>query len=114
MIIPVKEVVTNAFSSAQAQKLREEIQKNVDANKEIVLDFEGVNKFTTLFFNFSTGYFINKLGKEKYDKVIKVINLSALGESTYNNSYANAIRDEISSDEINDEIINILQGQDEN
>ena len=112
-VIRVADIIENAFSSNQAEILKEEIQKYLDENKEVCLDFDGIDKFTTLFFNFSTGYFISRLGKEQYDKLVTLKNLTALGESTYNNSYQNAIRDDYENAVIENKIIDILNNLDE-
>ena len=95
--------------------LRDEIKKLLDAGaQKIEIDFSGITVFTTLFFNFSTGVFINEMGKEKYDTIFEITNLDDLGESTYNHSYNNCIRDEIKGDEeINAKILEILNGIDE-
>lgn len=110
--IKVMDFIPNAFSSEQALILKRKIEEALKEEEEIQIDFTGINKYTTLFFNFSTGYFINKLGRKEYDSRIKVKNLTQLGESTYQNSYDNAVRDKIRSD-IADEIMNILNNQDE-
>ncbi len=111
--IKVSDIITNAFSSEQAALLKEEMKKYLENNEKILLDFAGINKYTTLFFNFSTGYFIGKIGKENYDKLVELENLSNLGQSTYQNSYNNAIRDDFENATIENEIINILKNPDE-
>lgn len=109
--IKVKDYISSAFSNEQAMELRNEIQKYLSEDK-ITLDFEDISQYTTLFFNFSTGYFIKKLGKDKYDKQFEIINLSELGESTYNHSYNNSLRD-VKDEEIKNAILSILQNIDE-
>lgn len=113
--IKVNDFLQSAFSNEQAEILKKEIKKSVE-NKEdkIVLDFDGITKFTTLFFNFSTGYFLSSLGKEKYDKMFEIINLNDLGESTYIHSYNNSVRNELKgSEEIQAQIMNIINNTDE-
>lgn len=110
--IKVMDFIPNAFSSEQALILKRKIEEGLENQREIQIDFEGISKYTTLFFNFSTGYFINKLGKAEYDSRIKVKNLTKLGESAYQNSYDNSVSDKIQKD-IEDEIMNILNSQDE-
>lgn len=111
--IKVLEFIPNAFSSEQAEKLKEIIHENLKKKNKVNLDFDGIDKFTTLFFNFSTGYFITELGEDEYNKWITVSNLSSLGESIYKNSYTNAVRSDVINQKIQDEINNILNGQDE-
>ena len=111
--IEVSSIITNAFSSDQALKLRDEMDKYLSNEEEVTLDFTDINKFTTLFFNFSTGYFISTLGRNKYDSLVKVINLSDFGQNTYKNSYNNAIRNDYKNATIKNEIISILENPDE-
>lgn len=113
-IIKVSEIIPNAFSSDQAIKLRDEMKKHLNNKENILLDFSGIDKYTTLFFNFCTGFFIRELGKEKYDELVRLDNLSNLGQSTYQNSYNNAIRDDYDSPTIEDEINNILKNIEDN
>ena len=90
--IMVKDLFSSAFSESKALILRDEIQKLIDSNQSVVIDFSGISKFTTLFFNFSTGYFVSVLGPKEYDEKIRLVGLSELGESTYNSSYENTIK----------------------
>ena len=112
-VIRVSDIIENAFSSDQAEALKKEMEKYLAEKKEICLDFDGIDKFTTLFFNFSTGYFIGKLGKDEYAKLVTLEHLSALGESTYSNSYNNAIRGDYENAIIENKIIDILKNLDE-
>lgn len=92
MRVFVKELIPNAFSSQQADILKKVIEDGLENNETVELDFSGIGRFTTLFFNFSTGVFITKLGPSDYRKRIKVENLSELGKSTYYNSFENAAK----------------------
>ena len=112
-ILKINDFLPNAFSSEQAEQLREKIN-NVISDDKIVLDFAGIAKFTALFFNLSTGYFMSLLGKEAYDAKFDIRNLNKLGESTYIHSYNNSVRDEVcGSDEMREKIMNIINGTDE-
>lgn len=111
--IKVNDFLPSAFSNEQAELLKSKVSDVLKEDK-IVLDFSGITKFTTLFFNFSTGYFINLLGKEEYDSKFDIQNLNELGESTYIHSYNNSVRDELSgSDEMQAEILKIINSTDE-
>lgn len=48
-VIRVADIIENAFSSNQAEMLKAEMGKYLVENKEVCLDFEGIDKFTTLF-----------------------------------------------------------------
>ena len=112
--IKVSGIIPNAFSSEQAMKLRAEMKTHLDNNEKIMLDFSEIDKYTTLFFNFCTGFFIREMGKQNYDELVKLDNLSDLGKSTYQNSYSNAIRDDYDSATIENEINNILKNIEDN
>lgn len=92
--IIVKQLCSNTFSKKNALLLRNEISKSLNQEESIMLDFEDTSKYTTLFFNFSTGYFISLLSKEEYDKRISLKGLSPLGKSMYKASYNNAVMKE--------------------
>ena len=109
-IIAVKKLFSNAFSEKNALILRSEVQKLLNTKEKILIDFEGISKYTTLFFNFSTGYFISLLGVEKYNEKISLKGLSSLGKRTYQNSYKNAIKSYPT--EIQKEILNIISNPD--
>lgn len=112
-IIKVNDFLQSAFSNEQAELLREKIDGVINDDK-IILDFTGITKFTTLFFNFSTGYFVNQLGKKAYDAKFDIQNLNKLGESTYIHSYNNSVRDEVcGSNEMREKIMSIINGTDE-
>lgn len=105
--ILVKELFSSAFSESKAIVLREEIEKILAQKETVVIDFADISKYTTLFFNFSTGYFVSLLGPEEYNANIKLEGLSDLGESTYKSSYDNAI--EKYNPKMHDEILDIIR-----
>lgn len=109
--VVVRELFSSAFSESKAVLLRNIIQEKMNLNENIELDFTGIEKFTTLFFNFSTGYFISVLGPNEYDKRISLTGLSELGESTYKSSYNNAI--EKYNPEQNEKILSIIESPEE-
>ena len=112
--INVANFLQSAFSNDQAEMLKGKIEEALNKEEKITIDFKGITKFTTLFFNFSTGYFITTLGKKKYDDIFQVVNLNELGQSTYNHSYNNCIRDEQSGNsDILSKIRDIIEGMDD-
>lgn len=91
--IIVKDLFSSAISKNNALLLREYIIQLLEKNRIVRLDFSGITRYTILFFNFSTGYFIFKLdGKEEYNKRIKIEGLTKLGQSFYTDSYNNAVK----------------------
>ena len=107
--IVVNELFKSAFSQENALILRGKIEECLKNEDKIILDFSGISKFTTLFFNFSTGYIISTLGPKKYDEFISVTNLSPLGKSTYESSYKNAVEKYKPNKEVEEKILNIIK-----
>lgn len=91
-IIKVADFCSNAITLEDGQKIRMELEPYFKENQEVTLDFSGVSKFVTLFFNNCTGYYILNNSPQKYDELLKVENLSTLGESVYLFSRENAIK----------------------
>ncbi len=105
--IVVRDLFSSAFSESKAMILKNKMITDLKTEKKIEVDFTGITKFTTLFFNFSTGAILASLGPEEYDRRIILIGLSELGQSTYKSSYENA-KSKYSPDKENEilEIIN--------
>ena len=113
-IIKVNDFIQSSFSNEQANILKKCIESALKEKQDkIVLDFEGITRYTTLFFNFSTGYFLKLLGRERYDSIFELRNLSTLGESTYLHSYNNSLKAEYDSDKVREAINNILLNSNE-
>ena len=71
------------------------------------------NALETPFFNTSLGAIILKYGVEKFDAMVEIKNLDALGEETYQHSRNNAIvflKNKINRDNIADIVERNLQG----
>jgi len=82
-IIKANEHVANGFSVEDAEKLRPHIHEVVLKKTPVLLDFDGVKFFTTLFFSQALTYLVGEIGADEYDGLIKVKNLSESGEATY-------------------------------
>ena len=63
----MKELSTGASCNRDAEKLAKEIER-----------------YATLFFNFSLLPYARQLGKQKYDDTFFLINLDEIGEEDYN------------------------------
>lgn len=114
MIIKVIDHIDTAFSIEDAECLERQFIDYVEKEDVIVLDFEGIEYFTTLFFNNAISKYVLLLSKDVYDKRFKIIGLSEVGETTYNHSLENAIEYSSMSEQerkIKDEIV--LETQDE-
>jgi hypothetical protein len=90
VLICVKQYVTTCFSFEDANKLQAEIQRQINSSDIIEIDFSDIKIFTTLFFNNALTKYVVELGPKKYHDKFNLINLSELGQVTYQYSLDNA------------------------
>ena len=90
VMIYAKEYITTGFSIEDAKKLQDVIQKQLNSSGTIKIDFSDIKIFTTLFFNNALTKYVMELGPDRYYEKFKLINLSELGQVTYNHSLENA------------------------
>ena len=90
-MIKAIEYIKTGFSADDAAKLNEAIQPVFEKGQKVVVDFSGISIFTTLFFNNVFAKYILKIGPEQYQAVFEIVNLSDLGQTTYQHSYDNAV-----------------------
>ena len=57
----MKELSTGASCNRDAEKLAKEIEKALAKKEKIIIDFEGIERYATLFFNFSLLFMYNAL-----------------------------------------------------
>lgn len=114
-IIKVSDFVKNGLTETNGLIVRKKIEEElvtINDDDILVLNFENITLFATPFFNSSIGYFIMKLGKDKFDRKIKLISISELGMNTYKHSYDNAVEysnKELNTKEIGDVIKNNIE-----
>ena len=89
-MIYAKDYIKTGFSMEDANKLQEAI-KNSLLDEKITIDFSGIKIFTTLFFNNALTKYVMNFGPEKYKEKFEVINLSEIGNVTYQHSLENAM-----------------------
>lgn len=90
-MIKVIDFVETAFSVDDAIKIENAFMPIINHKGKVVVDFDGINIFTTMFFNNAFAKYVVELGVEKYHEVFLLINLTELGEVTYRISYDNAV-----------------------
>ena len=88
----MKELPTGASCNRDAEKLAKEIEKALAKKEKIIIDFEGIERYATLFFNFSLLPYARQLGKQKYDDTFFLINLDKIGEEDYNDFYNSVLK----------------------
>lgn len=90
-MILARDYIQTGFSIDDAEKLDTAITTEIGNDETVIIDFDGVTYFTTLFFNNALAKYVLELTPEKYDQKFKIINLSEVGETTYKHSYDNAV-----------------------
>ena len=88
--VKIKDIADMAITEEQGFKLRAEINKVIENNNKIVLDFDGITLFTTTFFSASIGYYILKLSPKECRNRFILANLSKAGVYAYQCSFENA------------------------
>ena len=83
--------IKTGFSADDATELDKVINPLFEQGEKIVVDFEGIKIFTTLFFNNVFAKYILKSGPDKYQDCFTLDNLSELGQTTYQHSFDNAV-----------------------
>ena len=80
MIIVIKDFAKNALSEKAGTMLREKILQAYTTNQSenIVLDFNEINLFATMFFNASIGYLIQENKDEILEKKLFLLLLNLL------------------------------------
>lgn len=110
--IMVSEYIKSGFSPEDANKMVPIIDnalKELADGEMIMLDFTDVKFFTTLFFNLTLGRLLNQMSIDEYDKKIKLINLSDVGNVAYQHSLDNAKRKNAIGSEEKDARTRILE-----
>ena len=87
--IIIKEFTKEAASQSSGEKLLNIIEPLIKDNVEFCIDFNGLTRFASPFFNNSFAKLALMYGFESIDS-IKILNLSEVGTITYNTSIENA------------------------
>lgn len=89
-MILAKKYIETGFSAEDAEKLDAIINPIFQKREKVVIDFDGITIFTTLFFNTALGKYVMEIGPDEYGKLFELKNLSDVGEVTYQHSLDNA------------------------
>ncbi|KDR95888.1 protein of unknown function [Peptoclostridium litorale DSM 5388] len=91
MKIIIKEISSIAISSKSGMLLRQKLEKALESNEIVTIDFCGVDKFASMYFNASIGYVAQKLGREEFNRRVKIVNITINGKEIINSSIENSI-----------------------
>ena len=88
--IKVNEFLNTAFGYKDAEILNSAIDKCLDKSEyPLIIDFSWITDYSILFFNLSLCTYIVKFGKNEYDRLFIIQNLSDTGSIAYNACYNN-------------------------
>ena len=87
--ILIKEITKEAASQSSGEKLLDIMEPLIKEHVEFCVDFDGLTRFASPFFNNSFAKLALMYGFESIDS-IKILNLSEVGTITYNTSIENA------------------------
>lgn len=82
----------NCMSQKAGQQIYDLIHPQLQAGKSVELDFAGVRRFLSVFFNFAIGQLLRDIKPEDLDQLLVVSNLNPLGQQTYDEVIENAKR----------------------
>jgi hypothetical protein len=72
------------------QELYEKIYPTLQAGESVELDFVGVKRFLSVFFNFAIGQLLRDINPEVLDRLLVVSNLNSIGQQTLDRVLENA------------------------
>ncbi|WP_182200104.1 STAS-like domain-containing protein [Paraliobacillus salinarum] len=92
MLIKVFDLIgdKNALSMDKGEKVYKAIRESIDNEKNVEVDFEGVQIFATLFFNTAIGKLLKDYHAEDLNDKIKFINLTDNGKNLVRKSIKNS------------------------
>lgn len=87
--IKLKEFITEAASMGRGIEFKKVLEKSIIENEKVVVDFDGITRFASPFFNNSFSSLAIQYGFECVEN-IELINISEIGHDTYVSSLENA------------------------
>lgn len=87
----VHEIVgEDAITFDDGQNVHERIKPELDADHEVVLDFEGVSVFASPFFNAAIGQLLKDIKAENLNRLLRVEKLNPTGDEVLRRVIENA------------------------
>lgn len=80
----------NCMSQQAGEEIYNLIYPKLQAEESVELDFTGVRRLLSVFFNFAIGQLLRYIKAEDLDRLLVVSNLSPVGQQTYDNVIENA------------------------
>jgi len=91
MVIRAKDYIETAFSAEDAEQINQVIDKAVSEYDKVVIDFEEISFFTTLFFSSAVTRFIKDIGPDAYTRKFEITGLTKVGQIAYQHSLEFAV-----------------------
>lgn len=88
-IITINDFSKEAATETKGKILKELLEKELNKNADITVNFENIKKFASPFFNNSFAALALKYGFDKIE-LIQLINISEVGQLAYETSIENA------------------------
>jgi len=82
----------NCMSQQAGQRLYEKIHLVLQAGQPVELDFAGVKRFLSVFFNFAIGQLLRDIDLDMLDRCLTISNLTSVGQQTYDSVMESAKR----------------------
>ncbi|MFM7426511.1 MAG: STAS-like domain-containing protein [Elainella sp.] len=82
----------NCMTQQAGQQLYERIHPQLRAGQVVELDFQGVKRFLSVFFNFAIGQLLRDIQPADLERLLSITNLSPVGQQTYERVLENARR----------------------
>lgn len=82
----------NCMSQEAGQQIYNLIHPKLQAGESVELNFTGVRRFLSVFFNFAIGQLLRDIKAENLDRLLILSNLNPVGQQTYENVIDNAKR----------------------
>jgi STAS-like domain of unknown function (DUF4325) len=80
----------NCMTQQAGQQLYEKIHSLLKAGQAVELDFDGVKRFLSVFFNFAIGQLLRDIQPEDLEQLLSITHLSPIGQQTYDRVLENA------------------------
>jgi hypothetical protein len=80
----------NCMTQQAGQQLYGEVAPLLKVGQAVELDFMGVKRFLSVFFNFAIGQLLRDLRADDLERLLSVTHLSPIGQQTYERVLENA------------------------
>jgi hypothetical protein len=80
----------NCMTQQAGQQIYDKVHPQLQAGQPVELDFTGVKRFLSVFFNYAIGQLLRDIDSNTLDRLLTVSNLTPVGQQTYDRVLENA------------------------